>query len=207
MSIKTIFEKLERISGDYKKAIDELGVKYEKESRFDGQYNDEVKAKRYQERAAVYNSEIDKLAAAAVTAAEPEITKLRTALQEFVTSSSDPGTLNTLQALITSGASLTGAEIAAFEAKAGYAVLRLLEGLPNGNVQAPRLEIFEGDLTDLTGHFNRISAYRSNMADFNPERPYGQSGGVGSAIAETQLDRFPARLAEMRDRWSVMGDI
>lgn len=203
----TIFEKLERISNDYRNAVDELGVKYEKESRFDVQYNDEVKAKRHQDRAAVYDTEIIKLADQAKAAAESEIAKLRAALQTYITTSADPTVLQTLQTLLAAGTTLTGAEISAFEAKGGYAVLRLLEETSKGLVHAPRVEGFETDLVELSGYFGRLSVYRAEMGDTNPGMPFGQSGGVGSTIMQCQIEKFPAKLAEMSTRWAVMGDI
>lgn len=203
----TIFEKLERISNDYRNAVGELSVKYEKESRFDVQYNDEIRAKRHKDRAAVYDAEIVKLAEKAVTEAEPEIAKLRTALQTYITTSADPAVLQTLQTLLAAGTTLTSAEIAAFEAKGGYAVLRLLEEPSHGHVQAPRLDALERDLTDLQGYFGRLSAYRAGMGDTNPNMPFGQSGGVGSTIMQGQVEKFSAKLAEMSSRWAVMGDI
>lgn len=201
------FDKLERICNDYKTAIDALGVEYERESRYDAQYNENVQNKRRQDRNSVYDAKIVGLAKEAKTAAAPEIAKLRAALQEYVTTSADPATLQTLQTLLAAGTTLTGAEINAFEAAGGYAVLRLLEGPSNGHIQAPRLDAMERDLIDLTGFFGRLDAYRGTMGDTNPGTPFGQSGGVGSVIMEGQIDGFPARLAEMSTRWAVMGDI
>lgn len=91
--------------------------------------------------------------------------------------------------------------------KVGYAVLRLLEEPSKGLVHAPRVEGFETDLVELSGYFGRLSVYRAAMGDTNHENPFGQSGGVGSVIMEGQIDRFPAKLAEMSTRWAVMGDI
>lgn len=198
----TIFENLEKISNDYKNAVDALSADYEAESSRDERYNDTIKAERRKERAPIYDAKITGLADAAAAKAEPEIAKLKESLQRYVTNSSDPNALQTLQVLLSSGRELTGAEIRAFAAVGGYPILRLLEAPSGGQVHAPRLEGLENDIVDLIGHFKRLSAYRAGMGDTNTSRPYGQSGPIGSTIQAGQLVRFHEKLAEMETRWT-----
>lgn len=198
----TIFENLEKISNDYKSDVDALSADYEAEARHDERYNDTIRAERRKERAPIYDAKITALADAAANRAEKEIDKLRAELQKYITTSSDPNALQTLQVLLSSGRELTGAEIRAFAAVGGYPILRLLEAPSGGQIHAPRAEGLEGDLHDLSGHFKRLSAYRAGMGDTNLSRPYGQSGDVGSTIQAGQLARFHEKLADMESRWA-----
>lgn len=198
------FESLKKINDNYKTAIDALSVEYETDAARDSRYSDELIAQRVAERNARFNAEIDKAAQKAVDAAAPEIAKLRKVLKEYITTSGDPATLSTIQALIAGGVELTDAEIAAFADGAGYAVLRLLEGPSKGHVQAPKLNKLEAELKELEAHFRNLRAYRGGMAGAGTESAWGMSTTVGSAIQAGMIDKFPGKVDEIAGRWSIM---
>lgn len=199
------FETLKKINNDYRAAVDDLSEDYDLDGRRDYQFSDEIKAQRLQERNSRFNSEIDAAAKKAVEAAGPEFVKLRERLRTYITTSADPATLSTLQALISGGVQLSEAEIAAFADGAGYAVLRLLEGPSKGHVQAPKLDKLEADLKELESHFRNLRAYRGGMAGASTETAWGQSATVGSAIQQGMIDRFPAKVDEIAGRWACVS--
>lgn len=200
------FEALKRISNNYKTAIDALSVEYETDAARDSRYSDELIAQRVAERNARFNAEIDAAAKKAVEAAAPEFDTLRKKLRTYITTSADPATLSTLQALIAGGAELSDAEIMAFADGAGYAVLRLLEGPSKGRVQAPKLDKMEADLKELEAHFRNLRAYRGGMAGASTETAWGQSATVGSVIQQGMIDKFPAKVDEIAGRWACVSE-
>lgn len=195
------FENLKKISSDYKTTVDAMSHEYKADAERDSVYSDELIAQRVADRNARFNAEIDQAAQKAVTAAAPEIAKLREALRKYITTSSDPATLTTLQSLIAGGVELSNAEIAAFADGAGYAVLRLLEKPSKGHIQAPKLEAMETDLKELEVHFHNLSAYRGGMAAASSARPWGQSPAVGNVIAEGQINGFADKVDGIAGRF------
>ena len=202
--MRAIFEKLKKISAEYRENVDSLAQDYDLESRHDFQLRDEIKAQRAAERNARFNGLIDRAAQKAMEAAEPEITRLRERLKQYITSSSDPATLSTLQSLLAGGVTLSSAEIEAFADGAGYAVLRLLERPSGGHIQAPRVEGLEKDVDELTAYFRSIRAYRGGMADATSEIFWGMSAPVGSKIQEGMLTHFSEKLDAMQQRWAAL---
>lgn len=196
------FESLKKINDNYKTAIDALSVEFETDAARDARYSDEIKAQRLQERNARFNAEIDAAANKAVEAAAPEFVKLREKLRTYITTSADPATLSTIQALITGGVELTDAEIAAFADGAGYAVLRLLEGPSKGHVQAPKLDKLEAELKELEAHFRNLRAYRGGMAGASTETFWGRSATVGSVIQQGMIDKFSGTVDEIAGQWA-----
>ena len=144
--MKNAFDKLKKISSDYKNAVDALTPDYQSDGARDHLWSEAEQARRKTERNAAYNAEIDKLARKAQEQAAPVIAELREAVQRYITSSTDPATLTTLQGLIAAGVALTDAEINAFAQKGGYGVLRLLERPSRGHVKAPVPEVYEKEL-------------------------------------------------------------
>lgn len=199
------FESLKKINDNYKTAIDALSVEYETDADRDSRYSDELIAQRVAERNARFNAEIDKAAQKAVDAAAPEIAKLRKVLKEYITTSGDPATLSTIQALIAGGVELTDAEIAAFADGAGYAVLRLLEGPSKGHVQAPKLDKLEAELKELEAHFRNLRAYRGGMAGASTETFWGRSASVGSVIQQGMIDKFHEKVDEIAAQWAEVN--
>ena len=199
------FESLKKINDNYKTAIDALSVEYETDADRDSRYSDELIAQRVAERNARFNAEIDKAAQKAVDAAAPEIAKLRKVLKEYITTSGDPATLSTIQALIAGGVELTDAEIAAFADGAGYAVLRLLEGPSKGHVQAPKLDKLEAELKELEAHFRNLRAYRGGMAGASTETFWGRSASVGSVIQQGMNDKFHEKVDEIAAQWAEVN--
>lgn len=199
------FEALNRISNNYKTAIDALSVEYETDAARDSRYSDELIAQRVAERNSRFNAEIDAAAKKAVEAAAPEFAKLREKLRTYITTSADPATLSTLQALIAGGVQLSEAEIAALADGAGYAVLRLLEGPSKGHVQAPNLDKLEADLKELESHFRNLRAYRGGMAGASTETFWGRSASVGSVIQQGMIDKFSGKVDEIAGRWACVS--
>ena len=202
--MKTIFDRLLKISSEYRETVDSLAQDHDLESRHDFQLRDEIKAQRAAERNARFNAEIDKAAKKAAEAATPEINKLRSAIRKYITSSDDAGALAAVQALVSAGVELSATELAAFSGKGGFAVRKLLEKHTSGKVKPLSVESLEGDLKELETFFRDITAYRSELGDINTARPWGQSGAVGSVIMQGQLDKFPEKLGEMAARWSAV---
>lgn len=200
----TIFEYLETVSNDYKARIDELSAEYEREEQTDQRYNDELREQRHRERLPEYDAKIKALAEKAQERAQAEIDRMRTRLKEYITSSSDPATMQALSSLIASGVKLTSAEVKAFADGAGYAILRMLEPMGGGQITAPRLDGLQNDINALEGYFKRLEVYRGKMGDTNTAqpRPYGQSGRVASTIQAGQIGHFHDRLSEMEPRWT-----
>lgn len=196
------FERLKTINNNYKTAIDALSVEYETDTARDSRYSDELIAQRVAERNARFNAEINSAAQKAVNSSAPEFAKLREKLRTYITTSADPATLSTLQAMIACGVELTDAEIAAFADGAGYAVLRLLEGPSKGKVQAPKLDALEAGLKELEAHFRNLRAYRGALAGASTETFWGQSAAVGSVIQKNMIDKFPEKLDETATRWA-----
>lgn len=199
------FETLKKINNDYRAAVDDLSEDYDLDGRRDYQFSDEIKAQRLQERNSRFNSEIDAAAKKAVEAAAPEFAKLREKLRTYITTSADPATLSTLQALIAGGVQLSEAEIAALADGAGYAVLRLLEGPSKGHVQAPNLDKLEADLKELESHFRNLRAYRGGMAGASTETFWGRSASVGSVIQQGMIDKFSGKVDEIAGRWACVS--
>lgn len=202
--MKTIFNRLMKISNEYRENVDSLAQDYDLDSRKDYQFNAEIKVQRVQERNDKFNRLIDEAAQKAIEAAEPEIIKLRERLKQYVTSSSDPATLSTLQSLLAGGVTLSSAEIEAFADGAGYAVLRLLEKPSGGHIQAPSLAGMEKDVKELAAYFQSIRAYRGAIAGASTETFWGMSAPVGSTIQQGMIEGFGAKLDAMRQRWSVL---
>jgi len=202
--MKTTFERLKKISSNYRAAVDELAPAYTKDAAPDASYNDEIRAERARARNNDYNARIDALARKAQEAAAPEIAELRRAIQAYTTSSTDPATLATLQGLISAGVELSDAEIKAFAQKGGYAVLKLLERPSKGHVKAPDPMRFEQELRDLEIHFKDISTYRGGLAKISPDKPWGLVPVTGNVIMAGRLDKFPAKLDAMAERWACI---
>lgn len=156
------------------------------------------------ERNAAYNAEIDKLAQKAQEQAAPVIAELREIVQRYITSSTDPDTLTTLQGLIAAGVDLSETEINAFAEKGGYYVLRLLEKPSRGHITAPRLEKFEAELKTLENHFRDIGSYRGGLASIGPGGYFGQTSTTGSVIMKGMIDGLPGKLDAMSERWTVL---
>lgn len=203
--MKATFERLKKISSNYRAAVDELAEEYELDGRRDYLYNDEIKNQRVQERNADYNAKIDVLAKKAQETAGPEIVKLRETIQTYITNSTDPATVQTLQALLAAGVELSSAEIEAFVKKGGYAILRLLEGPGKGHIKAPDPMRFEQELKDLATHFEDISTYRGGLAKISPDKPWGLVPVTGNVIMAGRLDKFPAKLDAMAERWACIA--
>lgn len=201
--MKNAFEKLKKISNGYRAEVDSLAEDYDLDGRQDYLYSDEIKAKRLQARNADFNGRIAQAVAKAQEAAAPEIAKLRRAAQAYITNSTDPATVQTLQALLTAGVELSDMEIDAFSKKGGYGVLRLLEKPSKGHIVAPSPEKFEQEIKGIEHHFRDIWAYRGGMASFGPGGYFGQSSAVGNAVMKGMIDKLPAKLDEMSERWSV----
>ena len=199
------FESLKKINSNYRDAVDSLSEDYDLDGRRYYQFSDEIKAQRLQERNARFNAEIDAAAKKAVEAAAPEFAKLREKLRTYITTSGDPDTLSTLQALIAGGVELTEAEITAYADGAGYAVLRLLEGPSKGRVQAPKLDAMEQDLKSLEAHFRNLRSYRGGMASASTETAWGMSATVGSVIQQGMIDKFPGKVDEIAGRWACVS--
>lgn len=199
------FESLKKINDDYKSAVDSLSEDYDLDGRRDYQFSDEIKAQRVAERNARFNGEIDKAAQKAVEAAAPEFAKLREKLRTYITTSADPATLSTIQVLIAGGVELTDAEIAAFADRAGYAVLRLLEGPSKGRVQAPKLDKLEAELKELEAHFRNLRAYRGGVASASAERFWGQSAAVGNVIQQGMIDKFHEKVDGIAAQWTEVN--
>lgn len=199
--MKECFEKLKKINDNYRAAVDGLSEDYDLDGRRDYQFSAEIKAQRVAERNARFNAEIDKAAQEAVDKAAPEFVRLREKLRTYITTSSDPATLSTLQALISGGVELTDAEVAAFADGAGYAVLRLLEGPSKGRVQAPKLDKLEAELKELEAHFRNLMAYRGGMAGASTETFWGMSATVGSGIQQGMIDKFHEKVDGIAAQW------
>jgi len=202
--VKTTFEKLKEIASDYRTAVDELAEEYELDGRQDYLYNDEIKAQRVQERNADFNERIARVAAKAQEAATPEIAKLRGAIQAYITTSTDPATVQTLQALLSAGVELSSAEIEAFAQKGGYGVLRLLEKPSMGHIVAPSPERYERELKDLERNFRDIGFYRGKLAAIGPGGYFGQGSTVSSVVMQGMIDKLPAKLDAMAERWACI---
>ncbi len=202
--MKNAFEALKRISNDYRATVDGLGEDYELAGRQDYLYNDTLKGQRVQQRNADFNERIAQAAARAQTAAGLEIGKLRAALQTYITNSTDPATVQTLQALLAAGVELSDIEIAAFAEKGGYAILKLLEKPSRGHIVAPAPERYKLEMDNLERHFKDLWAYRGSMADFGPGGYAGRSSAVGSVIMQGKLDKFPAEVDAMAQRWAAL---
>lgn len=202
-----VFEKLKKISDNYKETVDDISENYDLDGRKDYVYNDTVRVERQQKRNIRFHGEIDAAVQKSVKDAEPLIAKLRTALRKYVVTSSDPTTLATLQSLIAGGVELTDLELGAFADGAGYAVLRLLENHSKGRVHAPELGKLESDAKELESYFRNLTAYRGSMAETSTARPWGQSPVMGNAIEASRINGFGDKLEEMATRWAcVFGD-
>lgn len=198
---------LRKISDNYRATVDSLSGAYTLECQNDLRFSDEIKAKRLSERNARFNAEIDLAAKKATEKAASEISVLREALKSYITSSSDPDTLSTLQSLIAGGVELSNAEIDTFANGAGYAILRLLEKPSHGKIQAPDVGILEGDLKDLERHFKNISAYRGELTSIGTGGYLGQqSTAMGNVIMQVQMERLPQKMEEISNRWSFLED-
>ena len=202
--MKTIFERLLKISNDYREKVDDLAQDWDLDGRRDYLYADEIKAQRVQERNSKFNKLIDEAAQEAAEKAEPEIAKLRECLKQYITGSSDLATLSTLQSLIAAGVQLNNTEINAFAQAGGYGVLKMLERPSGGHIQAPRVEGLKKDVDELTAYFRSIRAYRGEMADATSETFWGMSAPVGSTIQQGMIAGFGAKLDEIQRRWNAL---
>lgn len=202
--MKNAFDKLKKISSDYKNAVDALAPDYQSDGARDHLWSEAEQARRKTERNAAYNAEIDKLARKAQEQAAPVIAELREAVQRYITSSTDPATLTTLQGLIAAGVALTDAEINAFAQKGGYGVLRLLERPSRGHVKAPVPEVYEKELQELERYFRDIKSYRGGLAAISTDRPWGQYPAVGNVIAEGKINGFAGKVDGFAERWAVL---
>ena len=198
------FDKLKKISSDYKIAVDALTPDYQHDGARDHLWSEEVQARMKTDRNAAYNAEIDKLAQKAQEQAAPVIAELRETVQRYITSSTDPATLTTLQGLIAAGADLSEAEIKAFAEKGGYYVLRLLEKPSRGHITAPSLEKFEAEVADLERHFRDLWAYRGGLASIGSGGYFGQASTTSSVIMKGMIDGLPGKLDAMAERWAVL---
>ncbi|MEY8262192.1 hypothetical protein AALA80_17910 [Oscillospiraceae bacterium 50-60] len=98
--METAFEKLKKISAKYKTDVNELAEEYDLAGRRDYLWSDAEQARMKAERDVDFNGRIDTLAQKAQDAAAPIITELRGAVEAYVTNSTDPDTLATLQGLL-----------------------------------------------------------------------------------------------------------
>lgn len=202
--MKTIFDHLLKISNNYKETVDDLAQDCDLDGRRDYLYADEIKAQRVQERNSKFNKLVDRAAEEAAERAMPEIGKLRERLKQYVTSSSNPAAMQTLQALLAGGVELSSAELAAFAEGADYATLRLLEKPSGGHIQAPSLADMEKDVKELAAHFRSLRAYRGAIAGASTEIFWGMPAPVGSKIQEGMLTHFPEKLDAMQQRWAIL---
>ena len=202
--MRTIFERLLKISNIYREKVDDLSRDYDLDARRDYMFSDTIKAEKVSERNDKFNRLIDQAAEEAAGKAEPEIAKLRECLKQYITGSSDPTTLSTLQSLIAAGVQLNNTEINAFAQVGGYGVLKMLERPSGGHIQAPRVEGLEKDVDELTAYFRSIRAYRGEMADATSETFWGMSAPVGSTIQQGMIEGFGAKLDELAGRWAVL---
>lgn len=202
--MKEHFEKLKKIYADYKTAVDALAPAYVKDAAPDASYNDTIQAERAQARNEKFNAEIDRLAAKAEADATTEIEKLRAAVHSYIVNSTDPATVQTLQALLSAGVELSSAEIDSFAQKGGYAVLRMLERHSGGHVQAPSLEQFNQDVKDVILHVQGLKYYRGELAAIGTGGLFGQSAEMSNIVVGGWFNTFPAELDKMAERWAVL---
>lgn len=202
--MKKAFENLKKISSDYRAFVDGLTSDYQGQSGQDHLYSDEIKAKLLAERNAAFNAKIDSAAQKAAEMAAVEIAKLRTAMQEYITDSTDSATIQTLQALLSAGVELSTTEINAFAAKGGYGVLRLLSKPSKGHIQAPKPDQLETDLKKLESYFKDISAYRGELSSIGTNSYWGRTPVVGSVIMRGQIDSFAKNVDEIAKRWDCI---
>lgn len=202
-----IFEKLKKISDNYKESTDDMAENCVLDSYKDFRYSDAVKTEREQKRNTQFHAAVDEAVQKAVKDAEPLIGKLRTALKRYVVTSSDQAALETLRYLIAGGIGLTDLELEAFADRGGYAIMRLLENHSKGRISAPKLAELEADTKELEAHFRDLTAYRGDMAATSTARPWGQSPTLGNALEANRINGFKAKLEEMETRWAcVFGD-
>lgn len=200
--MKTVFERLERISDEYRNTVDELSENYELDGRRDYLFSDAVQAEKVAERNTAFNSRIDAAATKAMKDAAPLIDELRATLKTYITTSANPTTLATLQSLVAGGVELSDAEIAAFADGADYPTLRLLERPSKGHIQAPKPERMEADLKELEAYFRNIRAYRGGLAGATTETFWGRSATVGNVIQKGMIEGFPQKVDEIEGRWT-----
>ncbi len=201
---KVHFENISRASADFVKRIDNLIPNELTDAAEDERYSDAVKKERQDSRRAAIAAAISNGAAAAKQQAVAEIEAMRAAFSKFMTTVSDPGALQTLQALLSTGVELSPAEIQVYASTGDYATLRILEPHGKGHVIAPRAEDFERDMRKPLDHYNMLAAYSGpscELADAVTARPYGQSPRVAGAIIKGVIGSFPASLDEIGARW------
>ena len=203
------FETIQQAAAAHIKKIDELAAAATQEAKTDHLFADVVQAERKERRRAGAMEIISESAAAAKQKAVTEIENMRKAFSTHMTTTTDPGALQSLQALISAGITLSQSEVDAFAATGDYAALRLLEQHTKGRVKAPTLENFNKDMTDISLYFDLLAAYSGpghELADAVTARPWGQSPTVAGAMLEGQTRHFPAMLDEISSRWDVVKE-
>ena len=204
--MKNELAELKKISVEYKDAVDELSSAYEYQVRYaeDHLYNDAERERRVAARNADFNGKICALAQKAQADAAQVISQLREEFQEYITTSTNPATIQTVSALLSAGVELSNMEITAFAENGGYGVLRLLEKPSKGHIKAPDPATFEREVSNLERHFRDISSYRGALAAISTERPWGQGPSTGNAIMKEALKHFPEKLDEMAQHWAFL---
>lgn len=206
---KKHFEIIEQAAADFIKRVDAIIPGQQVEAKSDHYFADAVQSQRREARRAAAEFAINDGAKAAREKATAEVEAMRTAFKKYMTATSDPGALQSLQALVNAGVELTPAEVEAYAATGDYATLRILEPHSKGRVTAPSVEAFEQDMRAILGHFDMLTAYSGpacELAEAVTARPWGQSARVNGAILKGTIPTFPGKLAEIAARWEIVRE-
>ena len=191
------FEIIGKASRDFIKSVDSIIPEIQAEAERDKSFADFVQRDRQAARREYAAKIINDGAAAAKRTAQAEIDAMRSAFKKYMTTTKDPGALQSLQALISGAA--TG----------DYATLRLLEPHSRGRVKAPDLTRFETDMKELALYFDGLACYcgpACELADYTTARHFGLPSRTGGTIVKGKADHFQATLDEIATRWSIVKE-
>ena len=203
------FEIIGKASRDFIKSVDSIIPEIQAEAERDKSFADFVQRDRQAARREYAAKIINDGAAAAKRTAQAEIDAMRSAFKKYMTTTKDPGALQSLQALISGGVELSPAEVEAFAATGDYATLRLLEPHSKGRVKAPGLEEFDRDMKELALYFDGLSSYcgpACELADYTTARYFGMPPKTAGTVVKGRADNFQATLEEIATRWNVVKE-
>ncbi len=206
---KNHFDNLAKASTDFIKSVDSIIPDVQKNAAEDKNWAEFVQKDRREARAAYVAATINEGAATAKRKADAELDAMRAAFKKYMTTTSDPGALQSLQALIGAGVKLSRAEVEAFAASNDYATLRLLEPHSQGRVKAPDLTRFETDMKEIAFYFGGLSSYSGpacELADYTTAHYFGLPSKTAGTIVKGKADHFQATLDEIAARWSMVKE-